>query len=155
MWEELYEKHQRELLRYAARLCGDGEYAQDLVQEVFLKALQSGELFEDLGPGQRRAWLYRAMKNLFVDRCRRVQVENAYIDSLQPETAYWEPGIQEAENQLLLAALPPEDRALFHLRYVERYNASELADMFHLPPGTIRARLSRCRTILKKSLLEK
>lgn len=154
MWEELYEQYKPELLRYAARMCGDGEYAQDLVQETFLKALQNGEVFEDLGANQRRAWLYRTMKNLFFDRCRRAQTENAYLETLQAETAYWEPGIQEAENQMLLALLSSEDRALFHLRYVERYNASELAAMFQVPPGTIRARLSRCRALLKKSILE-
>lgn len=154
MWEDLYEQYQKELLRYAAGLCGDGELAQDLVQETFLSALQNGDLFEDLGSSQRRAWLYKTMKNLFYDRYRRTQTENAYLNTLQPETAYWEPGIQEAENRLLLALLAPEDRALFHLRYVERYNASELAAMFHVPPGTIRSRLSRCRTLLKKSILE-
>jgi RNA polymerase sigma-70 factor (ECF subfamily) len=41
---------------------------------------------------------------------------------------------------------------LFHLRYEEGYNASELSEMLGLPPGTIRARLSRCRMILKKQL---
>ena len=154
MWEDLYEQYQKELLRYAARMCGDGELAQDLVQETFLSALQSGDVFEDLGPSQRRAWLYRTMKNLFFDRCRRSRTENAYIEAMQPETAYWEPGIQEVENSLLMAQLSSEDRALFHLRYVESYSASELAEMFHMPPGTIRSRLSRCRAILKKSLLE-
>lgn len=154
MWEDIYEQYQKELLRYAARMCGDGELAQDLVQETFLNALQSGELFEDLGPSQRRAWLYKTMKNLFFDRCRRAWTEKAYIDAHPPETAYWEPGIQETENALLLAQLNPEDRALFHLRYVEGYDASELSAMFHIPPGTIRSRLSRCRILLKKSILE-
>lgn len=154
MWEELYERHQKELLRYAARMCGDEESARDLVQETFLGALQSGELFEDLGPSQRRAWLYKTMKNLFFDRCRRARTENTYMDAHSPETAYWEPGLQEAENRLLLALLPPEDQVLFHLRYTEGYNAAELAEMFHMPPGTIRSRLSRCRILLKKSILE-
>lgn len=154
MWEELYEQYQKELLRYAARMCGDGELAQDLVQETFLNALQSGELFEDLGPSQRRAWLYKTMKNLFFDRCRRARTEQVYLDAQQPETACCDQGIQETENVLLLALLTPEDRALFHLRYIEQYSTSELAEMFHMPPGTVRSRLSRCRTILKKALTE-
>ena len=41
MWEELYERYRGELVRYAARLCGSGEEAEDLVQEVFLRALQN------------------------------------------------------------------------------------------------------------------
>lgn len=154
MWDEVYNHYQTELLRYAARMCGDNELAQDLVQETFLKALQSGETFEDLGESQRRAWLYKTMKRQFYDRCRRAQTEKAYLETLCEETAYWEPGIQEAENIMLLSLLSAQDRALFHLRYVEKYNASELAAMFHVPPGTIRARLSRCRALLKKSIME-
>lgn len=154
MWDDLCERHYKELLRYCTGMCKDGELAQDIVQETFLKALQTGEDFEDLGPSQQRAWLYRTMKNLIYDRYRRLQVENAYLDTLQAETAYWEPGIQETENQMVLAMLPPEDRTLFHLRYEEGYNASELADMFHVPPGTVRARLSRARSLLKKKLYE-
>ena len=153
MWEELYEQYDKELLRYASGLCRDSEQAQDLVQETFVKALQSGGALEDLGPSQQRAWLYKTLKNLFFDRCRRARLENAYLQSQQAETAYWEPGIQETENAMLLALLSAEDRALFHLRYSEGYNASELAEMFHLPPGTIRARLSRSRALLKKAFL--
>lgn len=154
MWEDIYEQHHKELLRHCTRLCKDGELAQDLVQETFLRALQTGEDFEDLGPSQQRAWLYRTMKNLLYDRYRRAQVESAYIESLQGQMAYWEPGIQEAENQMVLAMLSPEDRMLFHLRFEEGYNATELAEMLHLPPGTIRARLSRARSLLKKKLYE-
>lgn len=154
MWEELYERYHKELLRYCTGMCKDPELAQDLVQDTFLKALQCGDDFGDMGPSQCRAWLYRTMKNLIYDRYRRVQVENAYIDSLQGETAYWEPGIQEAENQMVLAMLCAEDRALFHLRFEEGYNASELSQMLGVPAGTIRARLSRCRRLLKNTLCE-
>lgn len=155
MWDELYERHHRELLRYAKRMCGEEELSQDLVQDTFLKALQSGPVFEELGDSQRRAWLYRAMKRLFFDHYRHRRIENAYLDTLQAETAYWEPGIQETENKLFLAQLSREDQALFHLRYEEGYSAAELAEMFHVPPGTVRARLSRSRALLKKTLLEK
>lgn len=154
MWEELYERYQTELVRYAARICGDGETAQDLVQETFVRALQSGDVFEELGYSQRRAWLYQTMKRLFYDRFRRLQTENAYLEVLQTDGFYWEPGIQETENQLLLALLPSEDRMLFHLRYLEGYTAAELAEMFRMPPGTVRAKLFRCRALLRKQLDE-
>ena len=154
MWDEVYQRYYPELLKYCISACQDKELAEDLVQETFLRALQTGEDFEDLGPSQQRAWLYRTMKNLLYDRYRRAQVESAYIESLQGQMAYWEPGIQEAENQMVLAMLSPEDRMLFHLRFEEGYNATELAEILHLPPGTIRARLSRARSLLKKKLYE-
>lgn len=149
MWDEIYEKHYPELLRYAAAACKNETEAEDVAQEVFLKALQSADVFEDLGPSQKRAWLFRSLKNLMCDRYRRAQLENAYLESRQAGGAYIEPGIQMIENRMVLAALSEEDRALFHLRYEEGYNASELSEMFGLPTGTIRARLSRCRKLLK------
>lgn len=149
MWEELYEKHYPELLRYAAAACKNRAEAEDIAQEVFLKALQSADVFEDLGPSQRRAWLFRSLKNLMCDRYRRAQLEKAYLQTQEPDAAFLEPGIQEVENRLVLAQLSSQDRTLFHLRYEEGYNASELSEMLHIPAGTIRARLSRMRTILK------
>lgn len=152
MWEELYQKHYPELVRYACAACKNQAEAEDVAQEVFLRALQNGDLFEDLGPSQKRAWLFRSLKNLMCDRYRRTALENAYLESRPEEDAYLEPGLQEAENAMLLAALSSEDRMLFHMRYEEGYNASELSELFHIPTGTIRARLSRCRTILKKMM---
>ena len=152
MWEELYEKHYPELLRYAAAACKNLAEAEDAAQEVFLKALQNSDTFADLGPSQKRAWLFRTLKNLMCDRYRRGQLENAYLEARQEQAEYWDPGIQETENRLLLAQLTPEDRTLFHLRYEEGYSASELSEMFHIPAGTIRARLSRMRKLLKNML---
>jgi len=152
MWEELYEKHYPELLRYASAACGNPEEAEDVAQEVFLKALQSGTLFQDLGPSQRRAWLYRTLKNELYDRWRRGKREQDYLQTLDGEEISSDPGLEQVETQLLLATLSGEDRALFHLRYEAGYNATELSQMLGIPAGTIRARLSRMRTLLKTML---
>lgn len=152
MWDEIYERDYPELLRYCVHACGNAAEGEDLAQEVFLKALQNADLFQDLGASQKRAWLYRALKNLIYDRYRRTQMENAYLEVLEEDAVYVEPGIEKTENSLLLSRLSEEDRALFHLRYFEDYNASELAKMFGLPTGTIRSRLSRARKLLKEML---
>jgi len=152
MWEELYEKHYPELLKYAAAACKSQTEAEDLTQEVFLKALQNAAIFQDLGPSQRRAWLYRALKNALCDRWRRAKLEESYLERQEAEDSYLEPGVQAVENALLLQSLSGEDRALFHLRYEEGYNAAELSQMLGIPAGTIRARLSRMRTVLKNML---
>lgn len=152
MWEELYEDHYSELRGYAWGVCKNPTEAEDLVQEVFLKALQNADTFLDLGPSQKRAWLYRTLKNEMCDRFRRGKVENAWLESRREEETYLEAGIQEIENRLLLGSLSKEDRMLFHLRYEEGYNASELSQMFGIPKGTIRARLSRMRKLLQEML---
>lgn len=154
MWEELYEAHHSELLRWCAGACHDQALAEDLAQETFLRAMQDPDTFEDLGPSQRRAWLYRTMKNLLVDRIRRAKLEDRYLEACPEETEHTEPGYGAAENALLLSVLTDQDRALFHLRYEEGYTAAELAKLFRMPPGTVRARLSRARTLLKKMLTD-
>lgn len=154
MWDEIYRQLYPELLKYCTRACQDRELAADLAQEAFLRALQNADTFADLSSGQKRAWLYRTVKNLIYDRYRRAQTELAWLENQQEAEAQADPGMEAVENALVLAALTPEDRALFHLRYMEGYNASELAEMFDLPPGTVRARLSRCRMLLKKQLRE-
>lgn len=155
MWDELYQAHYPELLRYAMGICHNQEQAEDLAQEVFLKALQNADTFEDLGPNQRRAWLFRALKNLICDKFRRAALENAYAEKLREEPMAPEPGFARTENALLLAKLPEQDRALFYMRYIEDYNATELSKIFGLPTGTIRAKLSRSRKYLKGIISEK
>lgn len=68
------------------------------------------------------------------------------------ETA--EAALGTVDLETLLELLDPLDRAMFTLRYEEGYNASELSKIFHLPPGTVRARLRKARTLLKHELLE-
>lgn len=154
MWDEIYTTHYPELLRYCAAACKDMALAEDLAQETFLKALQNADTFEDLGPSQRRAWLYRTMKHLIVDRYRRSTLEEQTAQAWQEDAVSTEPGYGTTENQMLLTALSDQDRTLFHLRYEEGYSAKELAEMYGVPPGTIRARLSRSRAVLKRMLSE-
>ena len=154
MWDEVYAKYHPELLRWCIGACRDKELAEDLVQETFLKALQNADTFEDLGPSQRRAWLYRTVKNLLCDRYRRAVLEAEYLQQNPEAEAYLDPGIQQTENELVLQALTPEDRMLFTLRYIEGYNASEISDMLGIPTGTIRAKLSRSRKLLKNMMEE-
>lgn len=154
MWDELYRQHYPELLRYCMGACEDRELAEDLAQDTFLKALQNADTFEDIGPSQRRAWLYRTMKNLLYDRYRRAVLENQYTQMLEADAVCLDPGIQQTENDMVLQHLTPEDRTLFTLRYMEGYNASEISEMLGMPSGTVRARLSRCRKYLQHLMEE-
>ena len=151
MWEELYEDHYQELVAYGTRISGSKELAEDLTLETFVKALMNGDTVMDLSPGKQRAWLYRTFKNLFFDRCRRAVLENAYTQNLRSEYAE-DRGIQEVENAMVLQSISPQDRAMFQLRYFDGYSAEEIAQMMHLPPGTVRSKLSRCRKYLKQNL---
>ncbi len=153
MVRDLYERHYEELMRYCLQLCRSRELALDLMQETFLRALEREEAMETFSPGQRRAWLYRTARNLFLDSVRKNALLQRKQRLLLDEEDGEEDGFLRAETELLLLRLPPEDRTLFRLRYLEGYSAVELGEMFDMPPATVRTRLLRARQLLKKEMI--
>lgn len=160
MWETMYEEFWEKLEHFCAKLCRNESRAEDLTQEVFLRALQNRELIDSFNTRQCKAWLFATARNLYCDQIRRTAKEEELLNSLKPdggeeppdETASAAMGEVDLDN--LLDLLEPGDRLLFTLRYEEGYNASELSEMFGQPPGTIRTRLMKARTLLKHELLE-
>ena len=134
MIEDLYEKYRAELIRWCRRMTQNESAAEDLVQEGM-----------DLAQG--RAWLYRTVRNLFVDRFRRERRE-AVMAELPEEARYTDYG--ELENAQLLSGLPEEERILFTMRYLEGYNSRELGELFGIPPATVRMRLASARKHLQR-----
>lgn len=75
MIEDLYEKYHAELIRWCRRMTQNESAAEDLVQEAFYRALHHTQELDGMDLAQGRAWLYRTVKNLFVDRFRRERRE--------------------------------------------------------------------------------
>ena len=154
MIEELYEKLGKEIFGYCCALYGgDPELAGDLVQETFLRALGNLELLERLDERERRAWLYKTARNIFFDKVRRAAAEQKKMSFFQTDELD-ENTFDEVETEQILLLLPQDVRLLFRMRYLEGYNSSELGEIFNLPPGTVRAKLSAAKKLLKLKLLE-
>lgn len=151
--EELYEKYYQELVRVCISLAQDRSAAEDLAQETFLRALTHlGELL-DMRPEQKRAWLRKTARNLWIDSYRKHSRE-IFPGEEELELVSFEEDFTKGEVEQLLCCLPPEEGPLFRMRYFEGYNATELGEIFDLPPGTVRSRLSSARRKLKKWLKE-
>ena len=123
MLEELFCAHRAELTAYCRGLCRSDAAAQDMVQEVFLRAWQNIGTLQDLGPSQRRAWLYRTARNLFVDAMRRTAGSRRPCRSWSPNRKR-RIGFCEAEARRLLELLPPAEQELFRKRYLGRLHRS-------------------------------
>lgn len=100
MIEDLYEKYHAELIRWCRRMTQNESAAEDLVQEAFYRALHHTQELDGMDLAQGRAWLYRTVKNLFVDRFRRERRE-AVMAELPEEARYTDYG--ELENAQLLS----------------------------------------------------
>lgn len=150
---ELYAQHFGELARFCTMLCHDAEKGADLAQETFLRALEHAEQLASASPQERRAWLYRTAKNLFMDEVRRNTRFLNRQQLLYEGEGGEEPGYAQTEAYLLLGRLPAELQTLMRLRYFEGYSAAELGELFRMPAATVRTKLSRARQLLKKEIL--
>ena len=163
-FDTLLRPHLERLYRLAFRLAGRKAEAEDLFQDVLLKAFaRLDDLLEVREPG---AWLCRVMYNHFIDnrrrfaRARLVRVEEAQLPGQSVESL---PGdldpLRDAERldnimQLdrALAMLSDEHRLVVLLHDVEGYKLEEIHQITGDPVGTIKSRLHRARSRLREFL---
>jgi RNA polymerase sigma-70 factor, ECF subfamily len=142
----LYDALAPALLALARRLCNAEEDAEEVVQDVFVRLVQTAGRF-DPRLGSVRAWAYTMLRNAVTSRGRRA--------SVRPTTAELDPdGIVGAsdpwpaqERRILvddaLALLDPLDRKLVREAYLEGRPHTDLAARHGLPLGTVKSRIRR------------
>ena len=170
-FDRLVKPHLRMLYRFACRLTGNPDDAEDLVQDVMVKLYpRTHELREvrDLQP-----WLNRVLYRRFVDRDRREkrrheqaftdlgsdEDHNAFLDRFSGEGLGPLADMENERARALLHAaldqLAPDQRALIIMYDVEGWLQDDIAAVLDVAPGTIKSRLSRCRAKLREIMLEK
>ncbi len=150
MIEELYKKYHQELLGWSQSMTGNLQTAEELVQEAFLRAMLQVELLETLKECQCRSWLYRTVKNLYIDRIRHTKREDVTEELSQVQQR--QEAMEEVEWKELLQNLPDLEGVIFTLRYLEGYTSKQIGEILSLPSGTVRFKLSLARQHLKEAL---
>ncbi|MFI1963993.1 RNA polymerase sigma factor SigE [Streptomyces pathocidini] len=158
-WEEIVSTHSARVYRLAYRLTGNQHDAEDLTQEVFVRVFRSLSTYT---PGTFEGWLHRITTNLFLDMVRRRQ--RIRFDSLGDDAAERlasrEPSPQQeihdahfdADVQQALDTLAPEFRAAVVLCDIEGLSYEEIAATLGVKLGTVRSRIHRGRSHLRKAL---
>jgi RNA polymerase sigma-70 factor (ECF subfamily) len=155
----------------ALRLTRNRQDAEDLLQETFLKAYAHYDGFTE--GTNLKAWLFRILKNAFINGYRRVKAGPKEVDlgaagdealdaarSKAPEgrdaspeerllAATLDRGVTEA-----LAALPEDFRLVVELVDLQDFSYREVADILEVPLGTVMSRLYRGRRLLESALLD-
>lgn len=142
---------------FARALARSHDAADDLVQATCEKALRHSASWT---PGTKLdAWLFRIMRNHWIDTVRRNRPEVPVDGEDMAETLPSEDGRRTAEARLMLAdvrrianALPDEQRMVLLLVCVEEMSYRETAEMLDLPIGTVMSRLSRARGAIVAAL---
>lgn len=141
--------------RYAYRLTGCRSSAEDITQEVFLRAFKSIEQLRD--PAAERGWLLAIARNEFARWCRLTASQRATANS-DEVTEQAEGGESDLERrdwvQAAIDQLPAEFRSVVLMFYFEQMSYSEIADALSVPIGTVMSRLSRAKAQLKRCLDE-
>ena len=150
----LVRTYQARLLRFATRLTGDSDLAQDAVQEAFLRLWRGRASYEPRGCLQ--AYLFRAVRSACLDYARTSRPtdaldENKEADMPDPAALAESGGFADAVR-LAVLSLPETQRAVFVLSEYEQLSYAEIADVLDCPVGTVASRKHQAAETLRRKL---
>lgn len=146
----LYRHYNQRLLRYAYKICGTRDMAQEVVQEVWIRALKTLTRLED--PRAFRSWLYKLAHWRAIDLLRTTSryceypQEPLHTATSMPEVT----GDDADELRQAINRLPQVERQIIHLFYLDELQVKEVALVLGIATGTVKSRLNRARRLLKE-----
>ena len=151
----LYRQHVGKVHALCLRLSGESGAAEDLTQDVFIRAWESLGSFR--GESALGSWLHRLAVNVFLGARRAAGRRERRIMPVA------DPGLLERGGEALspglrldleaaIAALPERARLVFVLHDIEGYQHEEIATMSGMATGTSKAQLFRARRLLRAAL---
>ncbi len=168
--ERIFEKeflpHIGSMYNFAYRLTFNEDDAKDLVQETYLKAFRFLNSFQQ--GTNAKAWLFRILKNSFINDFRKKSKQPAKVDYQEVESFYNSDDVDvsmttdlrvetvqhmigdEVSNALNVLAV--DFRTVIILCDLEGFTYEEMSKILDIPIGTVRSRLHRARNLLKEKL---
>ena len=157
----LWQTHSANVLNLAFRMLKNRDAAEDILMDVFVQAPKAVQGFR--GESALGTWLFRLTVNACLMKLRSEkrhrELEEAKIDIIIEEVLGSDDGKDEDfDAELLekgLAELPAETRSMLWLKDAENLDVKDLAEIYRMPEGTIKARLSRARHFVRDYLKER
>ncbi|MFK7953411.1 MAG: sigma-70 family RNA polymerase sigma factor [Ekhidna sp.] len=158
--------HIDSMYNFAYRLTFDEDEAKDLVQDTYMKAFRFINSFQE--GTNAKAWLYRILKNSFINDYRKKSKQPAKVDYQEVEQFYNSEDTPssatvdlrfEATKDMIgdeisnaLNSLAIDFRTVIILCDLEGFSYEEMAKILDIPIGTVRSRLHRARNLLREKL---
>lgn len=162
-FERQAEKVFPSIMGTALRLTRSREEAEDLSMEAMVRAYEAFDRFDG---SNFKAWMLRIVTNLYINRYRQKQ-RGPQLGSLDDEGMMEPMGLEDeipdrvlldnmvgAEVERALAQVPEDFRTAVILSDIEGLSYQEIADVTEVPIGTVRSRIARGRSILRRLLSE-
>jgi RNA polymerase sigma factor (sigma-70 family) len=166
IFEDEFLPHIHSIYNFAYRITFNEDDAKDLVQETYLKAFRFIDSFQK--GTNAKAWLFRILKNSFINEFRKKSKEPAKVDYQEVETYYNSDEIDQPitsdlrveaikekigdEVSVALNSLDIDFRTVIILCDLEGFTYEEMAKILDIPIGTVRSRLHRARNLLRDKL---
>jgi len=151
--ERLFRTYHAPLVRYLTRRLGDRDWAEEVAQETFLRALRQERLSSE------RSWLFAVATNLVRDEARRSERQRRHLallaaevrsESIEPEPTSMERAEDAALARQAIDALAERDRLALLMRE-EGLNYEEIAEALGLSVGSVGTTLARARRRLAEA----
>jgi len=166
IFESEFLPHMEAMYNFAYRITYDEDTAKDLLQDTYFKAFKFIESFHE--GTNAKAWLFRILKNSFINEFRKKNKEPTMIDYQDVETYYNSDDVNEVitndlrvevlqgmigdEVSNALNALAVDFRIVIILCDLEGFTYEEMSKILDIPIGTVRSRLHRARNLLRERL---
>jgi RNA polymerase sigma factor (sigma-70 family) len=149
---EVVRRCQNRVRGFMHRLCNHRDQAEDLAQQVFLKAWKSMRQLRD--PRAFQGWLNKIMVSIWLEEVRRRKLETAELDeTIASEAPKASPG-ERIDLDAALAQLSPSMRLCVVLAYNDGLSHQEISDATGIPLGTVKANISRGAAKMRAMLSE-
>ncbi len=160
-FHELVDEYKRPLFALAYDLTGNHHDAEDLSQEVFIKAFRGVADFR--GEAQVYSWLYRIAVNTYLNKRRKKALRFRQLwddfsqvphdQNTEPEPdRHAEAGVMRRHVETALKKLSPRERSAFVLRHYQDLSLREVADAMDVAEGTVKSLLFRAAKKLRTAL---
>lgn len=166
-FDELVQRYQKRVFNFAYGIAGNQDDANDVAQEAFVRVFNSIQTFR--GDANFTTWIYRIVTNVYLDerkksKSHRLTSLDDYIDleensvsrQIEDEGPLPDEVAQSKErNQAVRNAvnsLPDYQRIIVTLYHLHDMSYDEIAEILHLPIGTVKSRLNRARLALAEKL---
>jgi RNA polymerase sigma-70 factor (ECF subfamily) len=164
--QEFVEQYKQQVYFLALDLTGNHHDAEDLSQEVFMKAFTAIQTFR--GDSKLSSWLHRITVNTFIDQKRKSSFRIFQLqrtadkdnETKEPEAVYTGPDPQQSLEQKRLQSdirnalvhLSAQQKSVFVLRHYQELTLKEIAEILHISEGTVKSLMFRAIRKMQKAL---
>lgn len=166
-FDELVQRFQKRVFNFAYGIAGNQDDASDITQEAFVRVFNSIQTFR--GDANFTTWIYRIVTNVYLDERKKSKShrlvslddfidldENSVSRQIEDELPQPDEVAESKERNLAVRravnSLPDYQRIIVTLYHLHDRSYEEIAEILHLPIGTVKSRLNRARLALAEKL---